>query len=118
MGTKRVHMNRWWVLVCVLPLLLQGCLIDRKQRGTEIDPLLLAQLQPGLSTKEDVLRVRGVPTRNGVIQDREAWIYDYSREEHWVLFLGLYNEQRKTMQQRGVAVLFANDRLYSYIFME
>jgi len=37
-------------------------------RGTEIDPLLLAQLQPGLSTKEDVLRVLGVPTRNGVIQ--------------------------------------------------
>jgi len=41
-GTKRVHMNRWWILVCVLPLLLQGCLVDRKQRGTEIDPLLLA----------------------------------------------------------------------------
>jgi outer membrane protein assembly factor BamE (lipoprotein component of BamABCDE complex) len=118
MGTERVHMHRWWVLVIVLPLLLQGCLVDRKQRGTEIDPLLLAQLQPGLSTKGDVLRVLGVPTRQAVIQDREAWIYDYSLEEHWVLFLGLYNEKRKTTQQRGVAVLFADDRLYDYLFME
>ena len=118
MGTKRVHMNQWWVLVVVLPLLLQGCLVDLKERGTEIDPLLLAQLQPGLSTKADVLRVLGVPTRNSVVQDREAWIYDYSIEKHSVLFLGLYNEERKTIQQRGVAVLFADERLYSYVFME
>ncbi len=111
-------MHRWWVLVIVLPLLLQGCLVDRKQRGTAIDPLLLAQLQPGLSTRSDVLRVLGVPTRQAVIQDREGWIYDYSLEEHWVLFLGLYNEKRKTTQQRGVAVLFADDRLYDYLFLE
>jgi outer membrane protein assembly factor BamE (lipoprotein component of BamABCDE complex) len=118
MGTKRVHTHQWWVLIGMLPLLLQGCLVDLKERGMEIDPLLLAQLQPGLSTKADVLRVLGVPTRNAVIQDREAWIYDYSLEKHSVLFLGLYNEERKTMRQFGVAVLFADDRLYDYIFME
>lgn len=118
MGTKRVHMNHWGVLVVLLPWLLQGCLVDLTERGTEIDPLLLAQLQPGLSTKADVLRVLGVPTRNSVVQDREAWIYDYNIEKHSVLFLGLYNEERKTIQQRGVAVLFADERLYSYIFME
>jgi outer membrane protein assembly factor BamE (lipoprotein component of BamABCDE complex) len=113
-----VHIHQWCVLGIVLTLLLQGCLVDRKERGTEIDPLLLAQLQPGLSTKGDVLRVLGVPTRKAVIQDRDAWIYDYSLEETWVLFLGLYNEKRKTIQQRGVAVLFADDRLYDYMFME
>jgi len=118
MGTKRVHMNQWWVLVAVLPVLLQGCFVDLKERGTEIDPLLLSQLQPGLSTKADVLRVLGVPTRNSVVQDREAWMYDYSIEKHSVLFLGLYNEERKTIQQRGVAVLFADERLYSFVFME
>ena len=118
MGTVRVHRHRWWVLVIVLSLLLQGCLVDRKQRGAEIDPLLLAQLQPGLSTKADVLRVLGVPTRQAVIQDREAWIYDYSLEKQWVLFLGLYNEKRKILQERGVAVLFADDRLYDYVFMD
>ena len=118
MGTKRVHMNQSWVLIAMLPLLLQGCLVDLKERGAEIDPVLLAQLQPGLSTKADVLRVLGVPTRNSVVQDREAWIYDYSIEKHSVLFLGLYNEERKTIQQRGVAVLFADERLYSYVFIE
>jgi outer membrane protein assembly factor BamE (lipoprotein component of BamABCDE complex) len=111
-------MHRWWVLVLVFPLLLQGCLVDRKERGAEIDPLLLAQLQPGLSTKSDVLRVLGVPTRKAVIHDRDAWVYDYSLEETWVLFLGLYNEKRKTIQQRGVAVLFVDDRLYDYVFTE
>lgn len=111
-------MHRWWVLGLALALLLQGCLVDRKERGTEIDPLLLAQLQPGLSTKADVLRVLGVPTRKTVVQDREAWIYDYNLEENWVLFLGLYAEKRKTIQQRGVAVLFADDRVYDFLFME
>jgi outer membrane protein assembly factor BamE (lipoprotein component of BamABCDE complex) len=119
MGTMRVLMHRWWVLVLVvLPLLFQGCFVDRKEHGTDIDPLLLAQLQPGLSTKADVLRVLGVPTRKAVIHDRDAWVYDYSLEETWVLFLGLYNEQRKTIQQRGLAVLFVDDRLYDYVFME
>ena len=118
MGAKRVQMNRWWVLIAVLPVFLQGCLVDLKERGTEIDPLLLSQLQPGLSTKTDVLRVLGVPTRNAVVRDRDAWIYDYSIEKHSVLFLGLYNEERKTIQQRGVAVLLADERLYSYIFIE
>jgi outer membrane protein assembly factor BamE (lipoprotein component of BamABCDE complex) len=105
-------------MVLVLPLLLQGCLVDRKQRGTDIDPLLLSQLQPGLSTKSDVLRVLGVPTRKSVIEDREAWVYDYSLEENRLLFLVLYAEQRKTIQQHGLAVLFADDRLYNYIFIE
>jgi outer membrane protein assembly factor BamE (lipoprotein component of BamABCDE complex) len=112
-----VRAHRWWVVVVAL-LLLSGCLVDRKQRGTDVDPQLLAQLYPGISTKSDVLRVLGVPSRESVIQDREAWVYDYSLEENWVLFLGLYSEKRKTIQHRGVAVLFLDDRVYEYMFME
>ncbi len=118
MGKTRVHMRRWWMLSLIVPLLFGGCLVDRKQRGTEIDPQLLALLHPGISTKGDVLRVLGVPTRKSVIQDHEAWVYDYSLEENWLLFLGLYAEKRKTIRQRGVAVLFMDDRLYDYVFME
>jgi outer membrane protein assembly factor BamE (lipoprotein component of BamABCDE complex) len=118
MGTGCVRMHRWLVGGFVFALLLQGCLVDRKERGAPIDPWLLAQLQPGISTKGDILRVLGVPSRKTVIQDREAWIYDYSLEETWLLFLGLYNEKRKTIQQRGVAVLFTDERLYDYLFVE
>jgi outer membrane protein assembly factor BamE (lipoprotein component of BamABCDE complex) len=113
-----VRYHRRYLLLLVLPLLLQGCLVDRKQRGTEIDPLLLAQLQPGLSTKSDVLRVLGVPAREAVIRDHAAWVYDYTREVTWVLFLGLYNEKRKTIQERGVAVLFMDDRVVDYVIMQ
>jgi outer membrane protein assembly factor BamE (lipoprotein component of BamABCDE complex) len=113
-----VQSYRWWVVVLVLSLLLQGCLVDRKQRGTEIDPLLLSQLHPGIATKSDVLRVLGVPTRKSVLEDREAWVYDYSLEENRLLFFILYSEKRKTIQQRGVAVLFADDRVYDYLFIE
>jgi hypothetical protein len=80
--------------------------------------LLLSQLQTGLSTKSDVLRVLGVPTRKAVIHEREAWIYDHSVEETWVLFLVLYNEKRKSNQERGVAVLFLDERVYDLMFME
>jgi len=118
MGTGCVRMPRWLVLGFVFALLLQGCLVDRKERGAAVDPWLLAQLQPGISTKGDILRVLGVPSRKTVIQDREAWIYDYSLEETWLLFLGLYNEKRKIIQQRGVAVLFTDERLYDYLFVE
>jgi outer membrane protein assembly factor BamE (lipoprotein component of BamABCDE complex) len=111
-------MHRGCVLVLIFPLLLQGCFVDRKERGIAIDPFLLAELQPGLSTKADVLRVLGVPTRKALINDREAWIYDHSVEETWVLFLGLYNEKRKASEERGVAVLFLDDRVYDLMFME
>lgn len=113
-----MHLRRSGMLLLILPLLFGGCLVDRKQRGTEIDPQQLALLFPGISTKSDVLRVLGLPSRRSVIQDHEAWVYDYSLEENWVLFLGLYSEKRKTIQQRGVAVLFTDDRLYDYLFME
>lgn len=113
-----MQVRRCWVVLLLFALLLGGCLVDRKQRGAEIDPQLLALLQPGVSTKSDVLRVLGVPSRKSMIQDREAWVYDYSLEENRLLFLGLYAEKRKNIQERGVAVLFADDRLYDYLFIE
>jgi outer membrane protein assembly factor BamE (lipoprotein component of BamABCDE complex) len=111
-------LRRRWLLLLLVVLLCSGCLVDRKQRGTEIDPQRLAWLYPGVSTKNDVLRILGVPSRKSVMQDHEAWVYDYSLEETWVLFLGLYNEKRRTIQQRGVALLFADERLHDYLFVD
>ena len=36
--------------------------------------------------------VAGRPDTQWGNSGSRAWIYDYSLEEHWVLFLGLYNE--------------------------
>jgi len=106
------------MLVLALPLL-SGCLlVEKNQRGRDIDPLLLAEVAPGVSTKSDILRILGVPSRKSVVQDREAWVYDYSTEENRVTFYLLYTEKRKTIQQRGVDVLFSDDRVYDYVFLE
>jgi outer membrane protein assembly factor BamE (lipoprotein component of BamABCDE complex) len=110
-----VRAYRWWMLVVMLPLL-SGCLVEKNQHGREIDPLLLAEVTPGVSTKSDILRILGVPSRESVIQDREAWVYDYSTEENRVIFVVLYTEKRKTIQQRSVAVLFSGDRVSDYVF--
>jgi len=110
--------RRWWLVVVVLPLL-SGCfLVERSQRGVDIDPIHLAQVQRGISTKADVLRVLGVPSRKSVLQDREAWVYDFSVEENRVSFFVIYTERRKSIQQRSVAVLFADELVYDYMFLE
>jgi outer membrane protein assembly factor BamE (lipoprotein component of BamABCDE complex) len=116
-GNDSVGLQRWAALGIVL-FLVSGCLVERKQRGVDIDPRLLGQLQPGISTKADVLGVLGLPSRQSIIQEREAWMYEFSLEETRVAFFGLYAEQRKIAQQRGVAVLFTDDRVYDYIFMD
>jgi outer membrane protein assembly factor BamE (lipoprotein component of BamABCDE complex) len=103
------------MLVLVL-LLASGCLVEKNQHGRDIDPLLLAEVTPGVSTKSDILRILGVPTRESVIQDREAWVYEYSTEENRLAFYLLYTEKRKTIQQRSVAVLFSGDRVSDYVF--
>lgn len=103
------------MLVLVL-LLASGCLVEKNQHGRDIDPLLLAEVTPGVSTKSDILRILGVPTRESVIQDREAWVYEYTTEENRLAFYLLYTEKRKTIQQRSVAVLFNGDRVSDYVF--
>jgi outer membrane protein assembly factor BamE (lipoprotein component of BamABCDE complex) len=110
-----VHAYRWWMLVLAVSLL-SGCIVEKNQHGTAIDPLLLADVTPGVSTKSDVLRILGVPSRESVIQDHEAWVYEYSTEENRLAFYLLYTEKRKTIQQRSVAVLFNGDRVSDYVF--
>ena len=100
-------------------VLLSGCLlVDRSQQGTDVDPLRLALVERGSSTKADVLKILGVPSRKSVLQNREAWLYDFSAEENRVAFFLLYTEKRKTRQQRSLAVLFADDVVYDYLFLE
>ncbi len=113
-----MRVQRWWVLLIVLPLL-SGCvLVERNQRGAEVDAVRLAQIRRGVSTKTDVLQILGVPSRKSVLQDREAWVYDFSLEENRVTSYVLYTEKRKTIQQRNLAILFVEDLVYDYMFLE
>lgn len=93
-------------------------MVERSQRGADIDPTALAQIQRDVSTKVDVLRVLGLPSRKTVLQDHEAWVYDFTAEENRVSFYFVYTEKLKTIQQRSVAVLFDKDLVFGYVFME
>lgn len=113
-----MHGQRWWLLVMLLPLL-SGCfLVERNQRGADIDPLRLAQVRRGVSTKADVLSVLGVPSRKSVLQEREAWVYDFSAEENRFSFYLIYTVKQKTILQHSVAILFAEDLVYDYLILE
>ena len=46
-------------------LLISGCLVDRKQRGTEVDPQLLASLHPDLFLRKAVDAFRAALTAEG-----------------------------------------------------
>lgn len=110
--------RHWWVVVSLV-LTLSGCLlVDRSQQGKDVDPLRLALVERGRSTRADVLKILGTPSRESVLQDREAWVYDFSQEENRVTFLLLYTEKRKTKQQRSLAVLFADEVVYDYMFLD
>ncbi len=45
-------------------------------------------------------------------------MYEYSAEENRVAFYLLYTERRKTRAQRNLGLLFADDVVYDYLFLE
>ena len=91
-----------------------------RERGTKA----LARLYPMLNLSRDrnaeffSSLLERPSTSESVTQDREAWVYDYSAEENRGTFYVLYTEKCETIQQHSVAVLFRDDRVYEFLFLE
>jgi outer membrane protein assembly factor BamE (lipoprotein component of BamABCDE complex) len=81
-----------WVVRRVAPVLvalaaagLAGCAATVDQRGNLPDKEKLAQIQPGATTRDEVVKILGTPSSTGVFDDK-SWYY-ISRKTKQVSFL-------------------------------
>ena len=68
----------------VLALLLAGCVVSEDQRGNLPDPDKLAEIKPGTTTKEQVVKILGSPSSASTFDD-DVWYY-ISRKTKQVAF--------------------------------
>ena len=84
-GTMAVHAwgrrTRGTLLGCALATaLLAGCEPIVHQQGHVSDPVALAEIEPGVQTREDVARLLGTPSSVGTFDDKH-WYYISRRTE-------------------------------------
>jgi outer membrane protein assembly factor BamE (lipoprotein component of BamABCDE complex) len=68
-----------------LAIILAACTVSEDQRGNLPDPDKLAQIKPGTTTKEQVVKVLGSPSSASTFDD-DVWYY-ISRKTKQVAFL-------------------------------
>jgi outer membrane protein assembly factor BamE (lipoprotein component of BamABCDE complex) len=67
-----------------LAIMLAGCAVSEDQRGHLPDPDRLAQIQPGVTTKEQVVKILGTPSSSSTFDD-DVWYY-ISRKTKQIAF--------------------------------
>ena len=58
----------------LLGVMLAGCAVSEDQRGNLPDPEKLAQVQPGTTSKEQVIKILGSPSSESTFDD-DVWYY-------------------------------------------
>jgi outer membrane protein assembly factor BamE (lipoprotein component of BamABCDE complex) len=81
---QNIRHRRPWPVLTAAALLLAGCTISVDQRGNLPDPDKLAAIQPGTTTKEQVVKVLGTPSSESTFND-DTWYY-ISRKTKQVAF--------------------------------
>lgn len=65
---------------CLAALAASGCSPAISTHGHQVDPALLAQIEPGITSREEVTRLIGSPSTTGTF-DGESWFYVSQRNE-------------------------------------
>ena len=100
---QKTRRSPWpWLSPLAAALLLAGCTISVDQRGNLPDPDKLAQIQPGATTKEQVVKILGTPSSAGTFND-DTWYY-ISRKTKQVAFLS------PTVLDQQVYIVDFNDK--------
>lgn len=96
-----VKPSKWIAAVGGLAVMasLAACAPVVESRGNLPNPELLAQIKPGLQTKEDVGALLGTPSSTAVFGE-ETWYYISSREEHFAFY------KPKELDRQVVAIRF------------
>lgn len=79
--------SHWWrsLAVGAVCALLIGCGATVNQHGYKLDPEELAEITPGVATRQDVLDVMGSPSTISTFQDSK-WYYIGQRTEEFAFF--------------------------------
>jgi len=76
---------RRWTVATLAAMALAGCTVSEDQRGHLPDPDQLAEIKPGTTTKEQVVKILGSPSSVSAFND-DTWYY-ISRKTKQVAFL-------------------------------
>ena len=75
--------------VALLLSLLPGCFFSRSRSNPPISPEQVAEIAPGVSTADDVVRILGAPNEVVQLGRRSAWKYEHLVEKQVAAFLVL-----------------------------
>ena len=57
-------MKKLWAVLAILSIYLGGCAFSSISHGTEISEKELSEIKPGITTKKDIYRTFGEPTKS------------------------------------------------------
>ena len=83
-------------------LLLMACTPPIDQRGNEPDPIILAEITPGVHDQDQVAELLGTPSSIGTF-DGSVWYYISKRTEQFAFF------EPDVLDQQVVAISFDQD---------
>lgn len=72
--------TRHRIAACAVALLAAACAPTVSTHGHRVDAARLAQIQPGVTSREEVARLLGSPSTVGTF-DKESWFYVSQRSE-------------------------------------
>jgi outer membrane protein assembly factor BamE (lipoprotein component of BamABCDE complex) len=91
-------------VVLLMAILLAGCTVSEDQRGHLPDPDKLAEIHPGSTTKEQVVRILGSPSSASTFDDN-VWYYISRRVKQVAFFSPTVTDQQVyivTFNDKGI----------------
>src|SRR3712207_9437882 len=89
-------LSRPLVAAAVLALLAAGCSPTVSTHGHHVDAEELAQIKPGVTSREEVERLLGSPSTIGTF-DQERWFYVSQRSEVMSFYQADITQDRKSV---------------------
>jgi outer membrane protein assembly factor BamE (lipoprotein component of BamABCDE complex) len=92
--------------VTLLFLVIAGCALGRTAENEPLDPTLIAQLEPGVSTSQDVVELLGGPVDVVQLGFNSAYLYKHTMAKTTAVILIAVNSFRQDERQDRLWVFF------------
>lgn len=93
------------ILSAAALFVLGGCYFGKKNDDHTWDPALVARIEPGKTTKAQVLQLLGPPKQVVRLLESEAYMYTHSIEKDTNTFLIVLNLSRSDKQYDAITVI-------------